>query len=261
MKLHTLEVVNITKIAVIIMDDMIKKLVEMRLTKMLSKYIEIKQDIEFPSMDFNDIFSQLVDEEYYSRKNHSIKKLIKAANFSITNARLSEIEYHSTRNINPKQIKQLSSNDYIMHNRNVLVFGATGCGKSYISNSLGINACESGYKVLFIRSSELLYDLDVSRKYGNHFKTLKKLRGYDLLIIDDFLLTSTDTLQQNDLMEIFEYRSRNKSTLITSQLSLEEWHIKLGGTAIADAILDRLVSNSYKIILQGDSLRKSIQLE
>jgi DNA replication protein len=128
--------------------------------------------------------------------------------------------------------------------------------------SLDVNACESGCRVLFIRMIELLNSLMVACAEGNISKLLKKYYRIDLLIIDDFLLTDTTLTEQKNLMEIFEYRGSGKSTMLCSQCSPDEWHTKLGSGYVADAILDRITNNSYSIILEGDSQKiKSRQIK
>ena len=136
------------------------------------------------------------------------------------------------------------------------IAGATGCGKTYIANALAVNACQGTYRVKYFRMIELLSNLSTARIEGNIRKLYRQYGTLDLLVIDDFLLTDTTANEQRDLMEIFEYRGRGRSTILCSQLSPAEWHDKLGASHIADAILDRITNNSYSIELKGDSLRR-----
>ena len=236
-------------------DKIIQRLHEMRLPAMAAEFELLHERSDYSELSTDEIMEKLVECEYYSRKYNTVSRNIKQARFSDSSARLENIDYDPSRKINAKLIEQLSTNEYIENHRNVMILGATGCGKSYIGNALGNNACQSGYKVLFARMTDLLETLSTARIEGNIRKALKKYVNIDLLIIDDFLLSDTTSLEQKDLMEIFEYRSRGKSTIICSQCSPSEWHEKLGGGYIADAILDRITNNCYKIVLQGDSQR------
>lgn len=106
---------------------------------------------------------------------------------------------------------------------------------------------------------ELLSDLEISKIQGNYRQFLKQLGKFDVLIIDDFLLSATTQHEQQDLMEVIEKRSRDRSTIFCSQMEIEEWHRRLGSSAIADSILDRIIPKSHKLILKGESLRSIIE--
>ena len=144
---------------------------------------------------------------------------------------------------------------FIMNHRNVIIQGATGTGKPYLTNALCRYVIEEGYTARYMRMYDLLTEMvqaDLEDKLTNYLKKIAKL---DVLVIDDFLLTPTTQDEQKYLMEIFELRSRDRSLIISSQMETGEWHKKLGGGAIADAILDRAISNSYLLYISGDSLR------
>ena len=213
---------------------------------------------EFSKYSTLEIIEQLIEQEQISRKNHTIERRLKQAYLTDSQARLESIDYRAERNINQALIDQLKTNEYILDGRNVLILGATGCGKTFLGNALAVNACEATYRVKYFRMIELLSNLSTARIEGNIRKLYKQYGSVDLLIIDDFLLTDTTANEQRDLMEIFEYRGRGRSTILCSQLSPQEWHSKLGASHIADAILDRITNNSYTIELRGDSLRRKV---
>ena len=157
--------------------------------------------------------------------------------------------------INKETIHQLSTCQFITNNRNVIIQGATGTGKSYLINVLCRYVIEEGYTARYIRLYDLLSELSEADMNDRLPQYLKKLAKLDVLVIDDFLLTPTTEHEQKYLMEVFELRSRHRSLILSSQMETGEWHKKLGGGAIADAILDRAISNSYHIYIYGDSLR------
>ena len=240
-------------------DAMIRRLREMRLPVMADELDNLLSSNQLSSMNSLEILKLLIDEEYTSRKNNTVHRLMKKARFSDSRARLSELVLNADREINLDVIEQLKTNQYITKRRNVILLGATGSGKSFIANGLGIHACEAGYTVKYTRMIELLSDLEISRLQGNYRQLLKQLAKTDVLIIDDFLLSNTSQYEQQDLMEVIEKRSRDRSTIFCSQMDIEEWHRRLGGSAIADSILDRIIPKSYQLILKGESMRSKVE--
>ena len=237
-------------------DEIVSKFRELKMPGMADHISQLYSTEEFSKYNTLEIIEQLIEQEQISRKNHTIEKRLKQACLTDSQARLEAIDYRAERNINQALIDQLKTNEYIIDGRNVLILGATGCGKTFLANALAVNACEETYRVKYFRMTELLSNLSIARIEGNVGRLYKQYGNIPLLVIDDFLLTDTISNEQKDLMEIFEYRGRGKSTVLCSQLSPEEWHSKLGASHIADAILDRITNNSYTIELRGDSLRR-----
>lgn len=239
-------------------NEIVNKLKELKMPGMAEHVSQLYSTEEFSKYSTLEIIEQLIEQEQISRKNHTIERRLKQAYLTDSQARLESIDYRAERNINQALIDQLKTNEYILDGRNVLILGATGCGKTFLGNALAVNACEATYRVKYFRMIELLSNLSTARIEGNIRKLYKQYGSVDLLIIDDFLLTDTTANEQRDLMEIFEYRGRGRSTILCSQLSPQEWHSKLGASHIADAILDRITNNSYTIELRGDSLRRKV---
>lgn len=171
-------------------------------------------------------------------------------------ARLVNVNCSPDRKLSKQVLEHLSTNDYIDSFRNIIIEGATGTGKSYIANALATHAIEAGHTVLYKRMTELLVTSRMAELVHEIEKVLRKLIKVDVLVIDDFLLTNTSELEQKHLMELFELRNRSKSLILCSQMSTAEWHKKLGGGAIADAILDRAISQSYHVFISGEFQRK-----
>jgi len=234
---------------------------EMRLSTMADQLHNLYLSEQSQDMTPLDYLEVIVNEEYQVRQANRIERYKKQANLSHKTAQISEIRYEAGRGLKKESIEQLSTNNYIQHHRNVIVQGATGTGKSYLANALINHAIESGFTGKYYRMTELLNDIDLAEFQGTLDKLLKKLMKVDVLVIDDFLLTSTKEQEQKHLMEIFELRSREKSLVLCSQMASAEWHKKLGGGAIADAILDRAFSKSYNLMLSGESLRKDAGID
>jgi len=151
---------------------------------------------------------------------------------------------------------------YIKDCRNIIILGATGSGKTYISNALGVAANRKFYSSRYIRLPELLMELAFGREDGSYKKLVKGLKAVDLLILDEWLLYPLKEADTRELLEIAEARCKNASTIFCSQMDIPGWHNRIGEPTLADAICDRIVHNSYKIIVKGDESmrqRKSLQ--
>jgi len=238
-------------------NTLINQLREMRLPVMATQLRTIYMENSIDSLSLLEVLEQTISEEFYTRKQNTINKNRKAAKLSNSTAHLSDIHYSPERKINVKVIEQLATNYYLQANHNVIIQGATGTGKSFIANALGNNALDAGYSVHYYRMTELFSELHMAQLKFESDKKISKLVKTDLLIIDDFLLTNTNPEEQKYLMEIFELRNRVKPILLCSQMSAPEWHKKLGGGAMADAILDRAISNAYQILISGESQRRN----
>lgn len=237
-------------------EQTIEKLKKMRLSKFAEEYQNQKGNPDYQKMSFDNRLTLLVDLEYDSRINHTIERNIKNAQFYDSTACLEKINYKPERKIDKALIEELATNHYIEDGLNVVISGASGCGKTWISNALGVHACRSKKRVKYIRLPDLLMDLETARIQGTYRKMIKQLGKLDLLIIDEFLLTSINEIEINTILEIMELRCNKKSTILCSQWTPEGWHQKLGGGPIADAILDRIINSSYKILLEGASMRE-----
>lgn len=233
---------------------LVAQLRDMRLPVMAEQLRMIYLDEQAAQLQTLDLLELIVTEEFQTRKQNT-RRHLKQANLSDPSAHLSKLDYTPDRKLNSQVIEQLSTNQYIHSYRNVIIQGATGTGKSFVANALANHAIYAGHTALYQRMTELLATLHLAELENNMTKVLKKFIKVDVLIIDDFLLTSTSELEQKHLLELFELRNRSKSIILCSQMNTTEWHKKLGGGAIADAILDRAISKSYHVFISGDSKR------
>lgn len=228
-------------------NDVINKLKKMRLPVMTEQYEIQLQDPHYDQLSFNERFCELIDMEYDSRVNHTIERLIKNAHFYDSNASIEDINCSPERQLNRSQMEELATNRYIEKGLNIIFVGASGCGKTWLSNALGVNACRKRKTVLYIRLLELFSKFEEMRIQGKYIDYLHKLSKYDLLILDEFLLKPTTEIERSDLLELMEIRCNKKSTIFCSQYSFDGWHQLLDGGPIADAILDKIINSSYVI--------------
>ncbi len=235
----------------------ITKLNEMRLTSMAESYRSQLQDSSFNELAFEERFGLMVDYEWARRKNNRLSRLIRKADLHFNTAAIEDVEYHSDRKLDRVQITRLSTCTYIADKHNIIILGASGAGKTYLSCAFGIAACRNFYSVKYIRLPDLLNELVVARGEGIYQKVMKQYKQVSLLILDEWLLVPLTNIEARDLLEIVEARHKRGSTIFSSQFTPAGWHGKIGEGTLADAILDRIVHDSYTIFIDGDdSMRK-----
>lgn len=231
-----------------------RKLLEMKLSGMVEVYQEQARNTDYEKMSFDQRFNLIVDYEYSRRKSNKLNRLIKQAKFNNPTACIEDIEYHPDRHLNKDLILELASCNYIREKHNIILMGASGNGKTWISNAFGVQACRHFFKVKYIRLPELIDELEAA-KYaadGSYRRLVNKYKKIELLILDEWLLTSLSQEQALHIFEIIEARLRNSSTIFCSQYAPEGWHSKIENIQIADAILDRIVHDSYHILIDGE---------
>ncbi|MGL1336622.1 IS21-like element helper ATPase IstB [Vibrio parahaemolyticus] len=209
----------------------------------------------YQEMSFEERLSLLLDEELTQRENKRIARLLKQAHFRL-HAELEELDYRSGRGLEKSVIRNLASGQWLSRKQNILLTGATGCGKTYLACALGRHLCRQGHSAYYFRLKNLLEECYQSHADGSYPKLLGKLAKSALLIIDDWGLEPLAADQRSDLLEIIDQHYQKGSILLISQLPIEEWHRMIGDATHADAILDRLVHGSIKVNLAGESMRK-----
>ena len=163
---------------------------------------------------------------------------------------------HPSRNIDQNTMLRLAECEFIDKTENILITGSTGVGKSYIATALGYQACIEGYRVMYHNMTKLFSKLKMAKADGSYLKELAKIERHQLVILDDFGLQPLDSQNRIALLEIIEDRHNKGSLLVTSQVPIKGWYEIIGEKTIADAILDRLIHQSHRVELSGESMRK-----
>lgn len=206
------------------------------------------------ALSFEERLGLLVDREVTSRDNRRLKRLLRAARLKY-HAGVEDIDYRAGRGLDRGRMVSLTTCQWVKSQQNVVLTGATGCGKSWLACALGNQACRQGMSVIYARMPRLLEEMRLAHADGSYGKKMAQLAKTDLLILDDWGLAPLGQQERNDLLEIIDDRT-HRATIVTSQLPVEKWHEYLGEPTLADAILDRLLHNAHKIQLQGESMRK-----
>ena len=229
------------------------KLRDMKMSVMASAFTRQLTDKTVSALSFEERVGLMVDAEWTSRRNNRSKRLVQNAGFSMPEASVEDIEYYPDRELDKPLITRLSTCNFVDERHNVIILGATGSGKSYLANAFGVTAARMFYTVRYIRLPDLLAELAIARAEGSYRKAMKQLKQIKLLILDEWLLYRLKEPEARDLLEIAEARYKKASTIFCSQHDVGDWHDKIGESTIADAILDRIVHDSYRIVIASDS--------
>lgn len=214
-----------------------------------------KADLE--SLGFEERLGLLVDREMGDREQQRLARRLRSARLRQTSC-LEDVDFRHPRGLDRSLMMAMGTCQWIREHLNVLIVGATGTGKSFLACALAHRSCLEGYTALYLRVPRLLGELATARGDGRYGKLLRSLAKVDLLVLDDWGLAHLESDERQDLLEIMEDRYQLRSTIVASQLPVEAWHEVIGNPTVADAILDRLVNNAYRISLTGGSMRRKL---
>lgn len=214
----------------------------------------------YGELGFEERLSLLLDNELLQREATKVSRLRRQAKLRLS-ATASGLDWRPERGLKRQQMGELMTGGWYHRQQNILITGPTGCGKTYVACALGEQACQQHVTVGYWRLPRLLEELNTGHADGSYRKQLVQLSKKGVLILDDWGLEKLTTRQSSDLLEVMEDRYGKGSTLVISQLPVPEWYKMVSNPTVADALMDRLVHNSHRIELRGESLRKVAQTD
>ena len=231
------------------------KLHALKLTGMAAALADQSATPDITELTFEERLGLMVDREMTERENRRLTSRLRRARLR-HNAILEDLDYRNSRGLDKGLVQSLAGCQWVKEHLNVLITGPTGVGKTWLACALAHKACREGYTAQYVRLTRLLRELTIAKGDGQYAKLLTNLAKVDVLILDDWGLMKLSVENRRDLLEVLEDRHGRRSTIATSQLPIDQWHDVIGDATLADAILDRLVHNAYKINLRGESMRK-----
>ncbi len=232
-------------------------LMQMQQLKLMGMHHAYQTQLELPmnhQLDSYELLEYLVQSELTHRSNERTTLLLKVAKLRLS-ADITQIECNTTRNLTKQQLALLAEGNYLKQAHNILITGATGCGKSFLACALGHQACLQGYKTSYLNMNRLIEKITLAKLDGSYLKMLNQLEKQQLIILDDFGLQPLNQDVKLTLLQLLEDRYERRSIIITSQLPVAKWYEHLNDPTLADAIMDRLAANSSRIELKGNSRR------
>ena len=228
----------------------------LKLDGMADAFIELQQQAMAKDLSHAEWLALLLDREIANRNTKRVQIRLRAARLRHGQACVEDVDYRAARQLDKALFQQLATSRWIAEHRNLFILGPTGIGKSWLACALAHKACRDGYTVHYTRVPRLFAELELQHGDGRFHRLFRTLTKVDLLILDDWGSERLSASQRRDLMEIIEERHGRCSALITSQLPVEAWHEVIAEPTFADAILDRIVHNAYRLSLNGPSMRK-----
>ena len=231
------------------------KLQQLRLSGMFKALTEQMNMPDSETLSFEERLGLLADREMTEREDRRLNTRLRQAKLK-HNACVEDIDYRAPRGLDKVLILSLAACRWVHEGLNLIINGPTGVGKTWLACALAHKACREGYTALYLRLPRLFEDLSLAHGDGRFTKLMAAFAKTDLLVLDDWGLAKLTAEQRRDLLELLDDRHGHRSTLVTSQIPVDHWHEIIGEPTLADAILDRLVHNAYRINLKGESLRK-----
>lgn len=239
-----------------LINPIIDKIQHLRLHAMARAFKEQMEQPGITQLSFEERLGLLVDIEVTARENRRLQTRLRSAKLQ-QSACLEDIDYYSSRNLDKSLLASLSHCQWVTSHQNILIVGPCGTGKTFLACALAHKACLYGYTAHYCRIGRLLSELQLNKGDGQYRKRISELAKTDVLILDDFGLSPLSDEHRRDLLEILDDRHDKKSTIVTSQLPIKLWHEMIDNETLADAILDRLIHNSHRLEVKGESMRKT----
>lgn len=234
-----------------------EQLKSVRCEGMLEAFTEQLNTPDIHRLSFEERFALLIEREYLTRENRKLINRLRQAKLK-EEACIEDIDYSPERQLSKTVLTRLAECSFIVRKENILITGPTGAGKTYLACAIANQACRQGYGARYIRLPKLFQAITIAKADGSYIKLMEYVAKLPLLVLDDWGLAPMNDANRRDLLEIIDDRYHRSSTLITSQLPVQDWHDTIGDATLGDAILDRLIHNAHRIDVKGPSMREII---
>ena len=237
------------------MQQTIEQLKDLKLHGLLDAWCEQHEQPTYHDLSFDERFALLVEREYIRRQNQRLKRRLKQAQLFM-GATLSEVDFQVARGLKKAQFLDWAQGQWLAQHLNLIMVGPTGVGKTFLACTLADHLCKHGQSVRYFKTANLIAELKFAKADGSFPKFRKHLATFDLLILDEWLRDHLTPNDAREILDLLDDRFRHASCLFASQFPIKEWHQKIQDSTLADAILDRIVHDSLKLTLKGESMRK-----
>lgn len=233
----------------------IEKLKSLKLAGFVHALREQTESTQYQSLSFDERLGFLVDSEFLRRSNLKVSRTIKEARLK-QQGTVEDVDFDTKRGLGRSTFMDLAQCSWIRQAHNLIISGPTGVGKSFLACALADKACKLNLKAQYVKASDLVSSLQLARADGSYAKMAAKFAKLPLLVIDEWLRDPLSQVQAREVLDLLDDRYRKASTIFCSQLPVPEWHQCIQDPTLADAILDRIVHDSLRLELDGDSMRK-----
>lgn len=237
------------------MQQTIEQLQDLRLYGLLDAWQQQQSQPTYQDLSFDERLALLVESEYVKRQNQRMKRRLKQAQL-FTKAALDDVDFQVKRGLKKSLFLQWSQGQWIHNHINLMLIGPTGVGKTFLSCVLAEYLCKQGMTVRYFKTAELIAQLKMAKVDGSFPKLRKQMAAFDLIILDEWLRDLLNVHDAREILDFLDERYRRASCLFATQLPVKQWHQKIEDPTLADAILDRIVHDSLRLVLKGESMRK-----
>lgn len=237
------------------MQQTIEQLKHIKLNGLLEAWSEQQAQPTYQDLASDERFALLVEREYIRRQNQRLQRRLKQAQLFI-GASLADIDFAVPRGLKKTQFLEWAQGQWLTKHLNLIILGSTGVGKTFLACTLADHLCKQGHTVRYLKTAELISQLQLAKVDGSFPQFRKQLASFNLVILDEWLRDELNPNQARELLDFLDDRYRRASCLFVSQFPIHDWHPKIQDPTLADAILDRIVHDSLRLPLKGESMRK-----
>lgn len=237
------------------MQQTLEQLKDMKLTGLLEAWQEQQEQPTYHDLSFNERLALLIEREYLRRQQQRLKRRLKQAKLFV-GAAIADVDFEVPRGLKKAQFLEWAQGQWLADHLNLVLLGPTGTGKTFLSCVLADHLCKQGHPVRYIKTADLVMELKLAKADGSFPRLRKRLASFELIILDEWLRDPLPKADAREILDFLDDRYRRSSCLFATQFPINQWHQQIQEPTLADAILDRIVHDSLRLVLKGESMRK-----